>query len=203
MRAMRNLENPVCANSVISVSSPYLILSSPCHPGIWNIIFNITLPGWLPATSIFGVEQLGVSYGLYATAKLLDLDDNRNSSWGFATFCAPFLSKAKTASARKAVQLRRFAAPPSVSCPILGTINYQVNSPSISAKGVEKGKKRIPPDVLEKIQVVLSVPEIVDMSEKKVVVTLRMKSNGLDREERQRIRLLDVSLTLNQIEKCR
>lgn len=168
--------------------------------GVWNIIFNITVPGWLPASSVIGVEELGVRYGLYATAKLLDLETSR-SSWAFSTFCAPFLSKTKTAQTQRTVQLRRFLLPPSPDPPVFNTVNYLVNNPTISAK--EDKKKRIPPEILAKVQAILSAPEYVDMTEKKLSVMLRLRSEGLEQEERERFQLVDVSLSLVQTEKCR
>jgi hypothetical protein len=184
------------------VTSLALILSHSTNPGVWNIVFNMTVPGWLPASSVIGIEEVGVRYGLYVTAKLLDLEENSRNSWGFTTFCAPFRSKTKTLYGQKCINLRRFAVPPSHSSN-LGTVNFQVKNPSISAVGLEEGKQRIPSDVLEKIQVVLSLPEVIDMSKKKVDVTLRMRSNGLNEDERKRIRILDVNLSLRQHEKCR
>ncbi|KAF5358062.1 hypothetical protein D9756_001358 [Leucocoprinus leucothites] len=172
------------------------------EPSVWNIIFNMTVPGWLPASSVIGVEEVGVRYGLYATAKLLDLDENKTSSWGFATFCAPFRSKTKSVFGQKSVELRRFVAPPSPGSPSIGTINFHVKNPSVSAIG-EKGKRRIPSEVFEKIQVVLSTPEVIDMEKKKMDVTLRLRSNGLEMDERKRIQLVDVNLSLRQHEKCR
>lgn len=94
-------------------------------------------------------------------------------------------------------------APPSPDPPVIGTINYLVNNPNISAKDGENGKRRIPPEVLAKIQAILSVPEFVDMGEKNMTVTLKMRTNGLEREECERIRVLDVVLSLRQVEKCR
>lgn len=171
------------------------------EPCVWNLIFNINVPGWLPASSAIGVEELGVRYGLYATAKLLDLETSR-SSWAFATFCAPFLSKTKTAQAQRTVQLRRFLAPPSLDPPAFNTVNYLVNNPTISAKD-DKIKKRIPPEVLAKIQAILSAPEYVDMNEKTMKVTLRLRSDTLEEDERERFQLTEVSLSLAQTEKCR
>ncbi|KXN92280.1 hypothetical protein AN958_08733 [Leucoagaricus sp. SymC.cos] len=173
------------------------------EPCTWNIIFNMTVPGWLPASSVIGAEEIGVRYGLYATAKLLDLDENRTSSWGLAAFCAPFRSKTKTAFGQRSVEIRRFAVPPSLGPPTLGTVNFQVKNPGLTASVVDKGNRRIPSDMLDRIQVVISVPEVVDMNKKQMDVTLRMRSNGLGEEDRQRIRLLSANLGLRQHEKCR
>lgn len=195
---MKTLGNPVCAQSCHEnpPQPSYLILS-----GVWNIIFNLTVPGWLPASSVIGFDELGVRYGLHATAKFLDLETSR-SPWALATFCAPFLSKAKTAQAQRTVQVRRFLAPPSPDPPVFNTVNYLVNNPAISAKE-DNIKKRIPLEVLAKIQTILSAPEYVDVNEKKMDVTLRLKSDGLEQEECERFQLVDISLSLVQTEKCR
>jgi hypothetical protein len=157
----------------------------------------------LPATSSFGDEQLGVTYGLYATAKLLDLDGNRNKPWGFSTLCVPFLSRTKTVYARRAVEIERFVTPPPLGDRAVGTIHYQVSNLSASAEDAADGQRKIPPGVLENIQVVLSVPEHIDMCQTGMTVALKMKANELEQDERERIRLLNISLVPNQVEMCR
>ncbi|EKM82481.1 hypothetical protein AGABI1DRAFT_68132 [Agaricus bisporus var. burnettii JB137-S8] len=170
---------------------------------VWNIIFDITIPGWLPATSSLGREQLGVTYGLYATAKLLDLDGNRNKPWGFSTLCVPFLSNTKTVSARRAVEIERFAAPPALGDCAVGNIRYQVSNLRPPVQDDAQEQRKFPSDVLENIQVVLSLPEYVDMCQTEMTVSLEMKMNELEEEERKRLRVLDISLTPNQVEICR
>jgi hypothetical protein len=157
----------------------------------------------LPATSSFGDEHLGVTYGLYATAKLLDLDGNRNKPWSFTTLCIPFLSRTKTVHARRAIQIERFVAPPPRGDCAVGAIHYQASNLNIPAEDATDEQKKIPPGVLEKIQVVLSVPEHIDMCQTGMEVALKMKVDDLEQEERGRLRLLNVSLVPNQVEMCR
>lgn len=155
----------------------------------------MTVPGWLPASSVLAGD-LGVRYGLYATAKLLDLDDNHTSAW---RFCAPLLFKNKSVYAYKLVKLRRFVTPPGQT-PTLEIINYYVKNPTTS---IVKGKRRMPPEVIEKIQVVLSTPQTIDMDKKEMDVKLCLRSNGLEERIRRSIRLLNVTFDLRQHEKCR
>jgi len=61
----------------------------------------------------------------------------------------------------------------------------------------------MPPEIIGKIQVKLSAPQVIDMDKKKMNVTLRLRSNGLEESARQSIRLLDVTLDLRQHEKYR
>lgn len=64
-------------------------------------------------------------------------------------------------------------------------------------------QRKFPSDVLENIQVVLSLPEYVDMCQTEMTVSLEVKMNELEEEERRRLQVLDISLTPNQVEICR
>ena len=155
----------------------------------------MNVPGWLLATSALAGD-LGVRYGLYATAKLLDLDDNHTSAW---RFCAPLLFKNKSVFAHKSIKLRRFETPPGQTS-TLETIHYHVKNPTTS---IVKGKRRMPPEVTEKIQVMLSTPRTIDMDKKGMNVKLCLRSNGLEERVRRSIRLLNVTYDLRQHEKYR
>lgn len=155
----------------------------------------MTVPGWLPASSVL-IGDLGVRYGLHVTAKLLDLDDNHTSAW---RICTPLFFRNKSVFAHKLVKLRRFVTPPGQTS-TQETINYHVKNPTTS---IVKGRRRMPPEVIEKIQMVLSTPQTIDMDKKEMNIKLYLKSNGLERRVRQSVRLLNVTFDLKQHEKCR
>uniref|UniRef100_A0A8H8CNP2 Uncharacterized protein n=1 Tax=Psilocybe cubensis TaxID=181762 RepID=A0A8H8CNP2_PSICU len=171
------------------------------EPSVWNVIFNLPIPGWLPPTTTIGIEELGTRYALYATAKFANVDEEHNNSWGFSTLCAPFRSRVKCAEAKKPIVLHRFMAPPKVEITDLTTLNYLVNStPSSKQQDAERG---IPMEVLSKIQVLASVPEYVDISSDILPLTLRLRTKDLAEEHCKRIQLTEVHVDITQQEKCR
>lgn len=165
-------------------------------------MFNLPIPGWLPASSRYGVDEMGTRYGLYATAKFVVIDDGRNSSWSFSTLCAPFLSSMKSARARKRISLNRLLKAPSDDPSPANMVNYFVSSLVSSTEPAET-KTRIPPDVLSRIQVITSTPEYVNMEDVTVPLILRVRSKGLDESECKRLQLTDFSVNLVQKEECR
>ncbi|KAG5727314.1 hypothetical protein E4T56_gene13902, partial [Termitomyces sp. T112] len=48
----------------------------PCY---WNVLFNMSIPGWLPPSAVYGVEGAGVRYTLFAEVKYTVVCDNNNS----------------------------------------------------------------------------------------------------------------------------
>ena len=76
-------------------------------PCTWNIVFNLPVPGWLPATSAFAVA--GTRYSLFATAFFVNMDDNSDRMWSFSTLCSLFRPKTRVIHAPKcSITLRRF-----------------------------------------------------------------------------------------------
>lgn len=170
--------------------------------GVWNIIFNLPIPGWLPATTSIGIEEIGVRYALYATARFTNVDEEQNTSWTISTLCAPFRSRVKTVEAREPITLRRFISPPKPEATEVPILNYLVNStPSYSTEQVDDD--RIPADVLSKIQVLASVPEFVDVKGDVLPLTLRLRTKDLSEEHCKRIQVTDVQVDILQQEKCR
>ncbi|KAJ6630586.1 hypothetical protein B0H10DRAFT_1981880 [Mycena sp. CBHHK59/15] len=74
----------------------------PCR---WNVVFDLPIPGWLPASHSFGNGDLGAStvYFLHAKVKFAVIEDQWSTSWSFTTLCSPF---------RSLITLRRFVEPP-------------------------------------------------------------------------------------------
>ncbi|EDR07259.1 uncharacterized protein LACBIDRAFT_298980 [Laccaria bicolor S238N-H82] len=161
----------------------------------WNVIFNLPIPGWLPATSTLGLEELGVRYALYATAKfiMLDSEDNHRHSWSLATLCAPFRSRVRSVDASTPIKLDRFISPDPHPPPMT---NYLVNP-------TPKDSPRIPREVLSKIQVLASVPEFVNIQDTSVPITLRMRTRDLTGDECKRLQIANLSINIIQHEKFR
>ncbi|KDR73572.1 hypothetical protein GALMADRAFT_72170 [Galerina marginata CBS 339.88] len=172
------------------------------EPCVWNITFNLPIPGWLPATTLLGVEEIGVRYGLYATAKFASVEEEPHASWVIASLCAPFRSRIKSVEARKPITLRRFISAPKPEITPISNLNYLVNStPSSSDQPLDK--ERIPLEVLSKIQVLASVPEYVDVNDNLLPLTLRLRTKDLCEQDCKKLQVTNVAVDIYQQEKCR
>ena len=171
-------------------------------PGQWDIVFNLPIPGWLPASANLGFEEIGIRYGLYATAKFTSLDDDQTvSPWSLATLCSPFRSRIRTIDATKKIIVRRYVLPPQVDR-TPSSINYLVNAQS-NSHDHQGSKKRIPANVLTKIQVLASVPECVDVVDNSIPLTLRLRTKDLEAEECKRLQVTELGINVLQVERCR
>ncbi|RDB20980.1 hypothetical protein Hypma_011821 [Hypsizygus marmoreus] len=172
------------------------------EPCIWNVIYDIPIPGWLPETTTHGVEDVGVRYSLFAEAKFTHIDDNQSTGWSFSTLCSPFRSRMRTICAQKQIPLKRFICPiedeDASSSP---TLTYLVNSPVCGNS--DSDKPRIPAEVLSSIQVLASIPDYVDVGSNNFPLTIRMRTQDLESAECQRIQVESISANLVQHEKCR
>ena len=167
------------------------------------MVFNLPIPGWLPATSSNGVEDIGVRYGLYAEAKFINLGDNTSHAWSFATLCSPFRSRVKSTNAQKGIVLRRFVSrSEDVSeSSTSSTLTYLVNSRSTSQPVSDKPK--FPAEVLSKIQVLATVPDYVDVEADHFPLVVRVRTKDLEAAECRKIQLTSMTTDVIQREKCR
>ncbi|KAF8643826.1 hypothetical protein AX16_008844 [Volvariella volvacea WC 439] len=167
-------------------------------PARWDVIFNIPIPGWLPASSKYGVEDVGTSYALYATAKFVSLDDH-SSGWSFAALCTPFRSRTKVVETIRKVTIRRFLTTPSTERINIPAVTYLVNCP----KKVAPEGPHIPPDVLSKVQVLASVPEYVRLTDDTISLILRLRTKDLDEAECKKLQVVSFSVDIFQRERFR
>ncbi|KAI0950093.1 hypothetical protein AcW1_006085 [Taiwanofungus camphoratus] len=179
-------------------------------PCVWNVVFNLTVPGWLPATSAFGDvenEEAGTRYALYATAKFVNLDDGRGRSW-LSACCTSFRSQTRIVRAPRCdIQLNRFMnvhgdSPSSSLTSLSSTVDYSVYAEPQEMEGV-KDASRIPTDILSKLRAIISVPEYADMTENSLPLCLRLRTKDLPQEQCKRLRITDFSLELEQTEQYR
>lgn len=147
------------------------------------------------------MEDIGIRYALYATAKFTNVEEEQSTSY-FASLCAPFRSRVKSAEATKQIKIRRFMSPPQPDVVEPTTLNYLVNSTPASSPDLSP-KERIPSEVLSKIQVLTSVPDYVNVKDNSLPVTLRLRTKDLCEEECQKIQVTEVAIDLIQEEKCR
>lgn len=177
---------------------------------VWNVTFNLTLPGWLPATCVFGADMdkdAGTSYALYATAKFLETDNGIGTSW-WASCCVPFRSRTREVSARKCnVQLNRYTIPhpsdpSSSSTSSSSTVDFVVFAKPLQT-GTQHAASAIPLDVLSKICVVATVPERISIEDSSFPFCMRARTKDLPESECKRLRITDFTIEVEQLERYR
>ncbi|KAJ7172248.1 hypothetical protein C8R46DRAFT_894584 [Mycena filopes] len=168
----------------------------PCR---WNIVFDLPIPGWLPASHEFSAAGVGAStqYFLHAVVKFLVIDEQRATPWSFSTLCSPFRSRAQSIQTRKTITLRRFVEPPTDEPTPVEPVNYLLSGPKLS-KGAP-----IPAEILSKIQVLASVPKHVDVCDSHLPFTLRLRTKGLEDEHCKRLQVTEFRVELAQEETFR
>ncbi|KAG7092725.1 hypothetical protein E1B28_009054 [Marasmius oreades] len=178
-------------------------VNEPCR---WNIIFSLTIPGWLPASTGYGSDgTLGVSYNLFATAKFLIDSHSHRDSWstGISSLYSSLCSPERVIKAEKAILVRRFPSPPLPSnedCAVEDATFYI--KPDVQPPD-ENAKVFIPLDVWSKLQILVSIPEYTDIKSHELPFTLRLRTKNMKVEDRKRIQLLGFSVNVYQKEKCR
>jgi len=204
----------LCSMTRELAPSEHLDLTNEGHedadkPCTWNVVFNLPIPGWLPATSAFGDtmdEDAGTRYSLFATAHFLNVDDNSNKTWSLSTLCSMFRPKTRVIHAPKcAITLRRFVNPPQTpfsSDSLFPMSNYAIRARPEFANAT-RDSSFIPLDILSKIQLVVSVPDCISMDESSIPFAIRMRTTDLEEVERKRLRVTSFDVDVEQIEKYR
>ncbi|KAJ6497073.1 hypothetical protein C8R47DRAFT_331602 [Mycena vitilis] len=169
----------------------------PCR---WNVLFNLPIPGWLPASHDFASGEVGAStqYFLHAAVKFVVVDDQRNTSWSFSALCSPFRSRPRSIEKCKAIIVRRFVEPPTDEPTSPAPINYLLTAPQAS-----NTDNVISPEVLSKIQILATVPTHVDIREDRVPFTLRLRAKDLEDEHCRHLQVTSFSIDVVQDETCR
>ncbi|KAJ7286076.1 hypothetical protein C8J57DRAFT_1286654 [Mycena rebaudengoi] len=172
----------------------------PCR---WNVVFDLPVPGWLPASHEFSGHGLGAStqYFLQVQMKYVVVENQRSTPWSLTTLCSPFRSRTRSLNTYTTVTIRRFVQPPTDEPITPAAINYLLDKPTVSAPS-NKGL-RIPPDVLSTIQVLGSVPQYVDVCDENLRFTLRIRTKDLNAADCKRLQLTMFKLDIVQTEKCR
>ena len=172
----------------------------PCQ---WNVTFDIPVPGWLPTTSVYGDASLqapGTSYALYATATFVGVDHG-HSPFSFANICSPVRSRARTVDAlRCPIILRRFVEPqPGFSLSAFPMSVYIVDA-RCAPDSDGSSQKSITGDILEKIQVAVSIPSAISIDGTFVPFILRVRGKDLLDSERTQLRITEFSVDVEQVE---
>ncbi|KAI0086131.1 hypothetical protein BDY19DRAFT_872140, partial [Irpex rosettiformis] len=166
----------------------------------WNVVFNLTVPGWLPETAKFGQSNSGTRYTLHASATLNNGDSSSSSSW-FSTFCSPFRPQTRIIKAPHIdIELNRFRSPPeslSESESLWHMSHYAV-TPELEAQ-----ESPFPIDLLSQLRVQVSAPHFVGMDENSIPFSLRLRTDGLSESECKKLRISDFNVELEQCERYR
>lgn len=172
------------------------------QPCVWNVVFDIILPGWLPTTSVYGdtsMQATGTSYALYATATFADINHGP-SPFSFANICGPVRPRTRTVDAHRCpITLRRFIEPQSGSSSAFPISMFIVDARR-EPNPEGSSRKSIPNQVLEKIQVVASIPSATAMDEASLPFTLRVRGKDLNDRERKQLRITEFSVDVEQVE---
>lgn len=171
-------------------------------PCTWHVMFDLPIPGWLPASDPYGDCRQGFSgtqYTLYATLNYANLEETYGSSW-LSSMCTPFSSKTKAVHAEAfRISLNRFALPPPSAI-----ASYPPNLYSITLKGGARHSDRnlhpIPPEVISKIELLASVPEHISVDGDNFLFNLCMRAPSLPESEAAKLRVARVSFEPQQIE---
>lgn len=167
----------------------------------WNVVFSLTIPGWLPASSPFGDTGGGTCYGLYASAVVEHLDDPTERTW-LSTLCSSFYSPLKTLRAQAPIVLNRYVSPSMIASSSASTfpsIHFAVKAQAEP----NEVSSAFPQEVLAKILVQVSVPEKINLDEDTLPLTLRLRTDNLSQSERAKLRAASFAVDVEQIERYR
>jgi hypothetical protein len=164
----------------------------------WSVVFNLPIPGWLPATTSLGYDnEFGVKYGVYVDVSYYPLYDERSqgSGWSCLSLCYPFLSRNRTAAAGVEIPLRRFMP----TCHVPEGRPYSTSPlPPFSSEGVSAVD-----DILAKLRVHATVPNHVSVEDTSFPCSLRLCGTKLTSPDRQKLKVALLSIQIYQTEKCR
>ena len=200
----------LCTISKELVSKTSVELSNEGHedgdePCTWHVMFDLPIPGWLPASDTYGDCRQGLSgtqYNLYATVKFASAEDAHagGPSW-LSALCNPFASRSKVVhAAARRILLNRFALPHRVE-------SFRHASYSVKASGQpapsEACPHPIPADIVSKIELVASVPQCVSVDGDKLQLSLNIRTSSLSESQAAKLRVSHLSLELQQTDRYR
>lgn len=196
----------LCSISQELVSDDWIELSNEesqdlAKPCTWSVVFNLTVPGWLPESSAFGDRDGGTNYALYASATIHS-NDAQSRAW-LSTFCSPFQQPSRLLKAeRVVVTLNRFTASSSYASGSGSPVPLSHYEVAAQLDAVH-GETKFPREVLSKIRVQMSFPEYVGMEDGHIPFSIRLRTNGLPESECRRLRVDEFHVDVEQSERYR
>ena len=173
---------------------------------VWNVIFDLAIPGWLPSSTLGDSENapIAIQYALHATATFVSPEQAPSASY-FACFVRPLSSSlfpslfpsVRTVRAKRCdIDIARVMAPSEFPTPfVVFTVDSNLSGEDVAGK--------ISSDVLSKIAIMASVPEYVDMESNSFELRLRMRTCGLEPLHCRRLRLASFMVDVHQFERYR
>jgi len=173
---------------------------------VWNVIFDLAIPGWLPSSNLGDNENapIAIQYALHATATFVSPEQAPSTSY-FACFTRTLSSSlfpslfpsVRTVQAKRCdIDITRVMAPTESPTPfVVFTVDSNLSGEDVAGK--------IPSDVLSKIAIMASVPEYVDMEHNSFELRLRMRTCGLEPLHCKRLRLASFVVDVQQFERYR
>jgi len=152
------------------VTQPIAISTEGGQSADVAVIFDLTIPGWLPATTTarHGIAVVSNSYSLFTTATY-----RTQVETGFLSQCLPYLTRNSRASApRVDIEVVRHRVPPPV-CDAGTTVTFPSATFAVTARASPASP--IPNDVVSKMQILVSIPEFISISDTIIPITLKSR----------------------------
>ncbi|QRV86069.1 hypothetical protein RhiJN_14087 [Ceratobasidium sp. AG-Ba] len=169
----------------------------------WEVLFDLQLPGWLPPTTECGEDGGGTSYALYATASFADSE--KYSSWSLSSLYSLVRTRQPPVEAsRVPIELTRHRSPPfnptlelssEQDAPLFPPIDHPATTT------IHQATSDIPIDLLRSLDIIATVPQHIGCEEKRVPVSLRVRSSVPGSSNLGSLRLDHFEIQLNQTEK--
>jgi hypothetical protein len=165
---------------------------------LWNVVFDLHVPGWLPSTAAFG-EGGGIRYTLHAEARFTKVDDSINGGSSFlSNLCSAFRSKTRIAHAPMCdIVINRFTCP--AAAPLSPTSPFPISSYAVELQP-SSNSRAIPSEVLESISAFAFIPDCISIDDDSVPLSLRLCTNWRNKEQCDQLRITDVSIEIEQLE---
>lgn len=204
---------------LVSSSDPVQITTDEDHAE-WRVVFNLTVPGWLPATATFADiherNEAGVSYALHARARFhsaggeAEAGDGATATASTSTssvwnnLCAVMrLGAGRPREVRAEsvpIRVTRFMSPPvrpdDASPSPFPRSAFEVQALSTG----DNSSTNIPPDILRSVQLHAIVPSRSSVEDDSVSLVLRLRCRLDDERTRDRLRVLGFDVDVVQVE---
>lgn len=153
------------------VTQPITISTEGGQSAEFAVIFDLTVPGWLPATSTtrHGTAVVSNSYSLFATATYR-MQVDAGFLW---SLCLPSLTRtAKALAPRLGIDVvRHRIAPPVSDAGVLAP--FPSTTFAVTAKAGPGSP--IPNEVVSTMQILVSVPEFISISDTNISISLKAR----------------------------
>ncbi|KAF8512268.1 hypothetical protein JB92DRAFT_296499 [Gautieria morchelliformis] len=210
---------------LVEPAHPVQITTDDAHAE-WRVVFNLPVPGWLPASAVFGDHDgqgpTGVSYALYARARFhvapADADDpaapaaagaSPSSMWNNLCSVVRGAPRPRLVQAEKvAIRVTRYVSPPArayhraegAAPPPFPRSTFAVQALSECAAG-EAQATNIPAEILRAVELHAIVPSRTAVGDDTLPLLLRLRSRSPEEAARSRLRVMAFEANVVQVER--